>query len=69
MVPGEAHVEGGGDVTKIFNPAKATQKEVDATCLKCHSSAHPDFQRSPHAKANVAASAATTSTTARRRSC
>ncbi len=51
--PGGAHVEGGGDVTKIFNPAKATQKEVDAVCLKCHSSAHPDFERSPHAKANV----------------
>jgi len=51
--PGGAHVDGGGDVTKIFNPAKATQKEVTATCLKCHSSAHPNFDRSPHAKADV----------------
>ena len=33
---GKAHVEGGGDVTKIFNPAKATAKEVDAKCLSCH---------------------------------
>ena len=51
--PGGAHVEGGGDVTKIFNPAKATAKEVDAKCLTCHAAAHPNFDRSPHAKANV----------------
>jgi DmsE family decaheme c-type cytochrome len=50
---GKAHVEGGGDITKIFDPAKASANEVDATCLKCHSSAHPDFMRAPHAKANV----------------
>jgi DmsE family decaheme c-type cytochrome len=51
--PGRAHVEGGGDVTKIFNPAKATAKEVDKTCLGCHAGTHPNFDRSPHAKANV----------------
>lgn len=51
--PGQAHVEGGGDVTKIFVPSKASAKAVDATCLKCHAGAHPDFDRSPHAKANV----------------
>jgi DmsE family decaheme c-type cytochrome len=51
--PGGDHVAGGGDVTKIFNPSKHSAKEVDETCLKCHSSAHPDFERSPHAKANV----------------
>jgi DmsE family decaheme c-type cytochrome len=50
---GKAHVEGGGDVTKIFNPGKASAKEVDATCLSCHAAAHPNFTRSPHAKANV----------------
>jgi len=50
---GKAHVEGGGDVTKIFDPAKASTKEIDATCLKCHASVHPDFERSPHAKASV----------------
>ena len=50
---GRAHVDGGGDVTKIFNPAKASAKEVDAKCLTCHAGAHPDFDRSPHAKANV----------------
>ena len=50
---GSEHVAGGGDVTKIFDPAKASAKDVDAKCLSCHSGAHPDFLRSPHAKANV----------------
>ncbi len=50
---GSAHVAAGGDPTKIFNPAKATAGEVDAKCLSCHAGAHPDFLRSPHAKANV----------------
>jgi DmsE family decaheme c-type cytochrome len=50
---GKAHVDGGGDTTKIFNPAKASAKEVDAKCLTCHAGAHPNFERSPHAKANV----------------
>ena len=50
---GKAHVDGGGDTTKIFNPAKGSTKEVDAKCLSCHASAHPNFERSPHAKANV----------------
>ena len=50
---GKAHVEGGGDTTKIFNPAKASMKEVDAKCLSCHAGTHPNFERSPHAKANV----------------
>ena len=51
--PGKAHVDGGGDVTKIFNPAKHSTKEVDETCLKCHAETHPNFERSPHAKAGV----------------
>jgi DmsE family decaheme c-type cytochrome len=51
--PGKAHVESGGDKTKIFDPATATAKQVDATCLGCHAGAHPNFVRSPHAKANV----------------
>jgi len=50
---GKAHVEGGGDVTKIFNPAKAPAKDVDAKCLSCHAGTHPNFLRSPHAKAGV----------------
>jgi DmsE family decaheme c-type cytochrome len=51
--PGKAHVEGAGDVTKIFNPAKASAKEIDDKCLSCHAGAHPNFDRSPHAKAGV----------------
>jgi DmsE family decaheme c-type cytochrome len=50
---GKAHVEGGGDKSKIFNPASATAKEVDAKCLSCHSGKHANFDRSPHAKAGV----------------
>ena len=50
---GKAHVDGGGDTSKIFNPAKASAKDVNARCLSCHAGAHPDFLRSPHAKANV----------------
>lgn len=50
---GKAHVDGGGDVTKIFNPAKASPQEVDKTCLGCHAGQHANFERSAHAKANV----------------
>jgi len=50
---GKAHVDGGGDTSKIFNPAKASMKDVDEKCLSCHAGAHPNFERSPHAKANV----------------
>jgi DmsE family decaheme c-type cytochrome len=51
--PGAEHVAGGGDVTKIFNPAKHSAKEVDAKCLTCHADTHPNFDRSPHARAKV----------------
>ena len=42
--PGKAHVDGAGDVTKIFNPAKATAKEVDAKCLSCHQGQHRELR-------------------------
>jgi DmsE family decaheme c-type cytochrome len=51
--PGRAHVEGGGDVTKIKQLAKLTPTQASETCLGCHSGAHPNFPRSPHAKAGV----------------
>jgi len=51
--PGKEHVDGGGDISKIFNPAKHSAKEVDAKCLTCHAGAHPNFEDSPHAKASV----------------
>jgi DmsE family decaheme c-type cytochrome len=51
--PGEAHVASGGDVTKIVQLNKLPAKKLDATCLGCHESVHPNFERSPHAKAAV----------------
>jgi DmsE family decaheme c-type cytochrome len=50
---GKAHVEGGGDIAKIFNPAKATAKEVDAKCLSCHQGQHSNFDRSAHGEGNI----------------
>jgi DmsE family decaheme c-type cytochrome len=50
---GKAHVDSGGDVTKIFNPAKATAKEVDDKCLTCHLGKHANFERSAHGEGNV----------------
>jgi hypothetical protein len=46
---GKAHVDGGGDITKIFRFSTASPKQIDATCLGCHAAAHPDFERSPRA--------------------
>jgi DmsE family decaheme c-type cytochrome len=51
--PGADHVNGGGDKSKIYVFEKASAKEVDKRCLSCHAGAHPNFERSPHAKAKV----------------
>jgi len=50
---GQAHIDSGGDPTKIINPKKATAKQINATCLTCHNAAHPDFERTPHGKADL----------------
>ncbi len=50
--PGEAHVESGG-TTRMFDFNTAPAKAVDAQCLSCHAGAHPNFLRSPHARAGV----------------
>jgi len=50
--PGQAHVESGG-TTKMFDFTTAQPKAVDAQCLVCHAGAHPNFDRSPHARAGV----------------
>jgi DmsE family decaheme c-type cytochrome len=50
---GKAHVESGGDVTKIRQMTKLSPQAVDETCLGCHAAAHPNFMRAPHAKAGV----------------
>ena len=51
--PGKAHVEGGGDVSKIFNPANAPAKQVDEKCLSCHQGKHANFERSAHGEGGV----------------
>src|SRR5437868_13317290 len=49
---GKAHAD-SADPSKIFNPAKATAKEVDGKCLGCHQGQHANFERSGHGEANV----------------
>lgn len=51
--PGQAHVEAGGDVNKIFRFTTASATMVNHKCLSCHAGAHPDFARSPHADAGL----------------
>ena len=50
---GRAHVESGGEAAKIFNPGKASVKEVDAMCLSCHRGEHQNFDRSSHGEGNI----------------
>jgi DmsE family decaheme c-type cytochrome len=51
--PGQAHVDSGGDVTKIVGFTKASAKKINETCLTCHAGAHPNFEQSPHAEAGL----------------
>jgi predicted CXXCH cytochrome family protein len=51
--PGGAHVSSGGDPTKILQLSKMSAKQIDSTCLSCHATAHPNFERSDHGKAGV----------------
>lgn len=51
--PGLAHVQGGGEVTKIFRFDKASPKQIDEKCMACHATTRPNFMRSPHAKAGL----------------
>lgn len=50
---GKAHVESGGDATKIFQFSKATARQVDDKCSGCHAASHPNFARSAHGEAGV----------------
>lgn len=54
--PGSAHVEGGGDKSKIFRFTSASPAQVNAQCLACHgeNDSHADFRRSMHARNGVA---------------
>ncbi len=51
--PGKAHVDSGGDATKIFQFSTATPKQVVEKCLACHAGEHPNFKRSPHSEAGL----------------
>ena len=48
--PGSAHVEGGGDKTKIFSFQAASVQQSSAQCLTCHQKGHEQegFARSVH---------------------
>jgi DmsE family decaheme c-type cytochrome len=54
--PGKEHVEGGGDVTKIFTFKDVSPAEISARCLDCHQSSHEQFNygRSVHSQSGVA---------------
>jgi len=53
--PGKAHVEGGGDKSKIFTFKGASAKEISARCLDCHQygEEHGNFARSAHLQNGV----------------
>ncbi|MGB0036860.1 MAG: DmsE family decaheme c-type cytochrome [Candidatus Acidiferrales bacterium] len=53
--PGSAHVEGGGDKSKIFTFKGVAAKEISSRCLTCHTSSHEQsgFSRSVHLQNNV----------------
>ncbi|HLH30324.1 MAG TPA: DmsE family decaheme c-type cytochrome [Terriglobia bacterium] len=53
--PGKAHIEGGGDVTKIIRFPKLSSPDASRRCLDCHElgEEHSNFMRSEHQKNNV----------------
>lgn len=48
--PGKAHIESGGDKSKIVDPSVG---QVNGMCLGCHEGRHPAFAYSAHGKGNV----------------
>jgi DmsE family decaheme c-type cytochrome len=52
--PGQAHVDGGGDKTKIKNPATISLRDANAICQSCHNrSTHDSFAGGKHDSRNV----------------
>jgi DmsE family decaheme c-type cytochrome len=53
--PGQAHVEGGGDVTKIVSFKNKNSKEISETCLNCHAGKEErnNFRRGEHWRNDV----------------
>ncbi len=53
--PGSAHVEGGGDVSKIVTFKNMSMQDSSKLCLTCHagSTEHANFLRSTHATNDI----------------
>ena len=53
--PGQAHVEGGGDKSKIFRFTEASSTEITQRCMTCHEAnlEHMTFNRSVHNKNGI----------------
>jgi DmsE family decaheme c-type cytochrome len=52
--PGQAHVDAGGDKTKIKNPKTMAARDVSETCMTCHNrSSHTDFAGGKHDSRNL----------------
>lgn len=53
--PGRAHIESGGDASKIISFAKLKSEDASKRCLTCHEfgEEHANFLRSEHQKNNV----------------
>jgi DmsE family decaheme c-type cytochrome len=53
--PGKAHVDGGGDKTKIFKFESASTPEINARCMTCHAggATHMNAINSLHTQNNV----------------
>lgn len=52
--PGQAHVDGGGDKTKITNPTVLAPRQVSALCTTCHNRGeHANWKGSAHDSRNI----------------
>jgi len=53
--PGKAHVDGGGDKSKIFTFKSASPEQISTRCLTCHQSSHEqsNYARSAHLQSGV----------------
>jgi DmsE family decaheme c-type cytochrome len=53
--PGKAHIENGGDKTKILSFKNKNSKQISESCLACHSGkeSHNNFKRGEHWRNDV----------------
>ena len=54
--PGKAHVEGGGDKTKIRTFENESPKQISEACLRCHAGKeeHNNYKRGEHWRNDIA---------------